>query len=174
MSDEAWRESIYEELRAMAAAKMARESPGATLSPTALVHEAYVRLMGAASPPVATGGRFTDRSHFFAAAASAMRRILVDRARRRDARKRGGDQLRANLDPDQIAAPERSDDLLALDEALEKLAAKDARKAQLVELHFFAGLTLVQAAETLGISPATADRDWAYARAWLFRNLQNP
>src|SRR5262249_37076235 len=106
-------------------------------------------------------------------AATAMRRILVDRARQRRAQKRGGGRGRADLDPEQVAAPERSTDLLALDEALERFAADEPRKAKLVELRYFAGLTLEQAAETLGISPATADRDWAFARAWLFRELKN-
>jgi len=182
MRDDVWRDTIYRELRALAAAKMAAEAPGATLSPTALVHEAYLRLMSnparegrgdaSKSPPPLRAG-FADRAEFFAAAATAMRRILVDRARQRRAQKRGGGRDRADLAPEQLAAPERSEDLLALDEALQRFAELEPRKAKLVELRYFAGLTLEQAADALGISPATADRDWAFARAWLFRELDN-
>jgi RNA polymerase sigma factor (TIGR02999 family) len=152
---------VYSELRRLAAQKLGREKPGQTLEPTALVHEAYLRLVGDKEER----RRFKDRGHFFAAAAAAMRRILIDRARRKGAKKRGGGRQREPLDA--LAAPEPDEDLLALDEALEKLAAKDPVKARLVELRYFAGLTGEQAAEVLGISPTTADRHWAYARAWL-------
>jgi RNA polymerase sigma factor (TIGR02999 family) len=151
---------VYDELRKQAAAKLAQEKPGQTLQATALVHEAYLRLVGAA------GGRsFKDRGHFFAAAATAMRRILIENARRKQTEKRGGGLQRQPLDD--LAAPEPDQELLALDKALEKLAATDPVKARLVELRYFAGFTGDQAAEVLGISPTTADRHWAYARAWL-------
>jgi RNA polymerase sigma factor (TIGR02999 family) len=151
---------VYDELRALAAQKLAHEKPGQTLQPTALVHEAYLRLLGRDQQPA-----YRDRSHFFAAAATAMRRILIDNARRKQTQKRGGALQRQPIDD--IAAPEPDDELLALNEALDKLAAQDSLKAQLVELRYFAGLTAEQAAEVLGISPTTADRYWAYARAWL-------
>jgi RNA polymerase sigma factor (TIGR02999 family) len=151
---------VYDELRRLAARKLAREKAGQTLDATALVHEAYLRLVGRG------GARaYNGRGHFFAAAASAMRRILVDRARRRATQKRGGGLRRQTLEG--VAAPEPDEDLLALDAALEKFAARDPIKARLVELRYFAGLTGEQAAEALGISPSTADRHWAYARAWL-------
>jgi RNA polymerase sigma factor (TIGR02999 family) len=149
---------VYDELRKLAAQKLAREKPGQTLDATALVHEAYLRLVDHQDP-------YNDRGHFFAVAASAMRRILIDRARRKQTRKRGAGFQRRPLDA--IAAPEPNQDLLALDEALNKLAVIDPLKAKLVELRYFAGLTGDQAAEVLGISPTTADRHWAYARAWL-------
>ena len=152
---------VYDELRRLAAHQLDREKPGNSLQPTALVHEAYLRLVGDA----AKGRSFQDRSHFFAAAATAMRRILIDNARRKQARKRGGGLHRQPLEG--VAAPEPDDDLLALDEALQKLADQDSVKARLVELRYFAGLTGEQAAEVLHISPTTADRHWAYARAWL-------
>jgi len=155
--------AVYDELRRLAAARMNREAPGNTLDATGLVHEAYLRLVG--------GQRFDHRGHFFAAAAEAMRRILVENARRKQAAKRGGGQRPDDLDPDLIAAPEPDDDLLALDEALEKLAAKDPQKAELVKLRYFAGLTADEAAAVLGISPSTADRQWTYARAWLKRAI---
>jgi RNA polymerase sigma factor (TIGR02999 family) len=151
---------VYDELRRLAAQKLAHEKPGQTLQPTALVHEAYLRLVGGEEDRAWNG-----RGHFFAAAAVAMRRILVDAARRKHTQKHGGLQRRP-LDP-VVAAPEPDEELLALDGALEKLAAVDPLKARLVELRFFAGLTGEQAAEVLGISPTTADRHWAYARAWL-------
>jgi RNA polymerase sigma factor (TIGR02999 family) len=153
---------VYDELRRLAAQRLAREAPGQTLQATALVHEAYLRLVG--SHP---DRPWDGRGHFFAAAAEAMRRILVENARRRHRLKRGGDRARVNLDKAQPTAPETDEDLLALDEALERLAQKDAVKAQLVQLRVFAGLTVVQAAEVLGLSTTTADRYWAYARAWL-------
>jgi RNA polymerase sigma factor (TIGR02999 family) len=151
---------IYEELRQLAAQKLAQEKPGQTLQATALVHEAYLRLVGNDDEQ-----RWDSRGHFFAAAAEAMRRILVDSARRKRTQKRGGDLHHQRLDD--IAAPEPGEDLLALDDALQKLAARDPLKAKLVELRYFAGLTGDETAKVLGISPATADRHWAYARAWL-------
>ena len=151
---------VYDELRKLAAQKLAHEKPGQTLQATALVHEAYLRLVGGDSPRL-----YRDRRHFFAAAANAMRRILVDQARRKRSRKRGGGAEREELP--ELVAPEPDAELLALDEALEKLAALDPAKAKLVELRYFAGLTGDQVAEVLGISPSTADRYWAYARAWL-------
>jgi RNA polymerase sigma factor (TIGR02999 family) len=151
---------VYVELRKLAARKLAREKPGQTLEATALVHEAYLRLVGQHEPR-----SYRDRSHFFATAAAAMRRILIENARRKRARKRGGGWQQQSLDS--VAAPEPDEELLAIDEALERLAAIDPKKAKLVELRYFAGLTGEQAAEVLGISATTADRHWAYARAWL-------
>jgi len=152
---------VYDELRKLAAHKLAGEAPGQTLEATALVHEAYLRLVGEHA-----GQRsFQDRGHFFAAAATAMRRILIDRARRKLSRKRGAGCERHALDG--LAAPEPDAGLVALDEALQSLTATDPLKARLVELRYFAGLTGEQAALVLGISPTTADRHWAYARAWL-------
>jgi RNA polymerase sigma factor (TIGR02999 family) len=151
---------VYEELRKLAAQKLAQERPGQTLQATALVHEAYLRLVDPAQPPV-----YRDRRHFFAAAASAMRRILIDQARRKQTEKHGGGRPRQEL-PD-VAAPQANDELLSLNQALEQLASEDPVKARLVELRYFAGLTSDQAAEVLGISPSSADRHWAYARAWL-------
>jgi RNA polymerase sigma factor (TIGR02999 family) len=152
---------VYDDLRKLAAQKLTREKPGQTLDATALVHEAYLRLVD----DVEARRSFNNRSHFFAAAATAMRRILIDSARRKLARKHGGGLQREPLDA--VAAPEPDENLLEVDEALNKLAAKDPTKAKLVELRYFAGLTGDQAAEVLGISPTTADRYWAYARAWL-------
>ena len=157
---------VYDELRRLAARKLAGESPGHTLQATALVHEAYLRLVG---DPHAQ--RWENRRHFFGAAAEAMRRILVESARRRHSQKRGGGRARADVDAVDVAAPERSDDLLAVDEALDRLAAEDPRGAELVKLRYFAGLSLPEAAEVLNISPRTADRAWAYARAWLHREI---
>jgi RNA polymerase sigma factor (TIGR02999 family) len=151
---------VYDELRRLAAAQMAREKHGHTLDATGLVHEAYVRLVDQKTPQ-----EFIGRQHFFGAAAEAMRRILIENARRKHTQKRGGGQDREPLDD--LAASEPDDELLALDEALIRLAAQDPLKAKLVELRYFAGLTLDQSAEVLGISPTTADRHWAYARAWL-------
>jgi RNA polymerase sigma factor (TIGR02999 family) len=153
---------VYDELRRLAAQRLAREVPGQTLQATALVHEAYMRLVG-----VDPDRPWDGRGHFFAAAAEAMRRILVENARRRHRVKRGGNRARVALEKAQPTAPETDDDLLALDEALEQLAKKDPIKAQLVQLRVFAGLTVVQAAEVLGLSTTTADRYWAFARAWL-------
>jgi RNA polymerase sigma factor (TIGR02999 family) len=151
---------VYDELRKLAANKLSQEKPGHTLEATALVHEAYLRLVGTKTPRC-----YADRSHFFAAAASAMRRILIDQARKKLTGKRGGALKRQPLQ--ELAAPAPDDELLALDEALDKLAAQDPEKARLVELRYFAGLSGDQAAEVLGISPSTADRHWTYARAFL-------
>jgi RNA polymerase sigma factor (TIGR02999 family) len=159
---------VYEELRKLAAAKMAQEKPGQTFQATALVHEAYLRLVGKDQSK-----KFTGRRHFFAAAAEAMRRILVENARRKKAQRRGGGRRREDLDVAELPAQEVSDDLLALDEALEKLAAKDPKKAELVKLRHFAGLTVDQAAEVLGISAVSAHRSWAYSRAWLHNQIVN-
>jgi RNA polymerase sigma factor (TIGR02999 family) len=156
---------VYDELRKLAAQRLACEAPGNTLQPTALVHEAYLRLVGSGDPG------WDGRGHFFAAAAEAMRRILVENARRRGRQKRGGDHCRKDLELTDLAAPEADDDLLALDEALDRLAVLDAPKAELVKLRYFAGLTLAQAAEAMGISTATASRHWTFARAWLHREV---
>ena len=154
---------VYEELRKLAAHRMAQEAPGQTLQPTALVHEAYLRLIGTDQTQ-----HWNSRGHFFAAAAEAMRRILVDNARRKQAVKHGGDRRRLDLDDVEPPLDESSgDDLLALDEALRELEARDPRKAELVKLRFFAGLTNEQAAAALGVSTSTAEKDWAYARSWL-------
>ena len=154
---------IYSELRQLARAKMAGEKPGHTLQPTALVHEAWMRLGDA---------RFENRAHFFGAAAEAMRRILVERARRKHREKRGGGAEHLDVDDLEIAAPTTDDDqLLAIHEALDRLAAHDARKAEIVKLRYFAGLSFEETANTLGISVPTAHRDWAYARAWLHREI---
>jgi RNA polymerase sigma factor (TIGR02999 family) len=157
---------VYEELRRLAAQWLAREAPGQTLQPTALVHEAYVRLVD-----VAKVQDWNSRGHFFAAAAEAMRRILVENARRKSSLKRGGARKRQELDED-LAAPELPEELLALDEALSLLATTDAKAAELVKLRYFAGLTLKQAAELLGMSPRAADLLWAFARAWLWRKIE--
>ena len=158
---------VYGELRILAAQKLSHEAPGQTLQATALVHEAYIRLVG--SEPQGWDGQ----RHFFAAAAEAMRRTLVDNARRKQSRKHGGDRQRIDLDEAATASlrPELTENLLALDEALEKLAEQDKVKADLVKLRHFAGLTIEQAAEVLEISPTTAKRYWAYARAWLLRAI---
>jgi RNA polymerase sigma factor (TIGR02999 family) len=155
---------VYDELRRLAADKLARESPGQTLQATALVHEAYLRLV---DRPDAR--EWNGRHHFFAAAAEAMRRILVDHARRKKSLRGGGGQARAELREDAIAAPEASDEILAVDEALAGLAAADPKAAELVKLRYFAGLSVDEAAQALGMSPRSVDRLWAYARAWLQR-----
>ncbi len=152
---------VYEELRRLAAQKMARESPGHTLLPTALVHEAYIRLVGSKD------GNWNSRGHFFAAAAEAMRRILIENARRKKRQKYGGDHRRVDMDDVALAIEGTSDDLIALDEALEKLSKKDKAKADLVKLRYFTGLSCAQAAKILGVSRSTANEYWAYARAWL-------
>ena len=158
---------IYDELRRLAAQRLAQEKPGQTLQPTALVHEAYLRLVGPGEQP-----HWDGRRHFFAAAAEAMRRILVENARRKKRLKRGGDLKRQEFEEAQLVGPAPHDDLLALDEALNKLATTDPTSAQLIQLRYFAGLTLAHAAEALRISPRTADRLWAYARAWLYREIR--
>jgi RNA polymerase sigma factor (TIGR02999 family) len=157
---------IYGELRTLAAQKLAHEKPGQTLEATALVHEAYLRLLGGAEEP-----HWDNRRHFFAAAAEAMRRILVEIARRKQAHKHGGGRQREDLDANALAAPQPNIDLLALDAALHRLAEQDPLKARLVEMRYFAGLTGDQAAAVLGISPSSADRQWVYTRAWLRREL---
>jgi RNA polymerase sigma factor (TIGR02999 family) len=157
---------VYEELRRLAVHRLAREKPGQTLQATALVHEAYLRLVDA------DGDRAWDgRGHFFAAASEAMRRILVDEARRKHSRKRGGDLARHDFDDDAIATAAVGLDLLALDEALDRLAARDAEAAGLVNLRFFAGLTTREAAASLGISERTAERLWTYARSFLLKEM---
>lgn len=153
---------VYQELRKLATARMAAESPDHTLQATALVHEAYLRLVGGDQPQ-----EWNGRAHFFGAAAEAMRRILVDHARRKQAAKRAGGHEPIGIDVALIAAPSPDVDLIALDEALELLTAHDQRKAELVKLRYFVGLTLREAASTLGISESTADADWAYAKSWL-------
>ena len=152
---------VYEELRLLAAQKMSQESPGQTLQATALVHEAYIRLVGS------NDGNWNSRGHFFAAAAEAMRRILIENARRKRSRKHGGDRRRVDIDNVELAIEGSSDDLIVLDEALERLSKKNKVKADLVKLRYFAGLTCAQAAKMLGISRSTAHEHWAYARAWL-------
>jgi RNA polymerase sigma factor (TIGR02999 family) len=158
---------VYAELRRLAAARMAAEPPGQTLDATALVHEAYLRLVAADGDV-----HFDGRGHFFAAAAEAMRRILIDKARRKKADRHGGGRARINLEQAAVVAPEPDGDLLALDEVLNRFEAISPTKAVLVKLRFFAGLTIPQAAEALGISSNTADRHWAYARAWLYAELK--
>jgi RNA polymerase sigma factor (TIGR02999 family) len=158
---------VYQELRRLAAHKMAGEAPGNTLQPTALVHEAYLRLVGPGQAQ-----QWDGRGHFFAAAAEAMRRILVDRAREKQALKRGGDLKRVELDGLEIASSMPDDELLALDEALDRLATVDTRAAEMVKLCFFVGLTQAEAARELGISLATAERVWGFARAWLLREVR--
>jgi RNA polymerase sigma factor (TIGR02999 family) len=157
---------VYDELRKLASARMAEELPGQTLQPTALVHEAYLRLVGSGDR-----GQWENRSHFFAAAAEAMRRILVDAARRKLREKHGGDRRRVDLDTVAVAAPDPEEELTALDSALTQLASEDSQAARLVELRHFAGLTVPEAAQVLGISPRTADRIWSFARAWLHREI---
>ena len=163
---------VYAELKRMAAAQVRAEG-GHSHSPTELVHEAYLRLFGppVANAPGSPGPRFADRAYFFAAAATAMRRVRVDHARARDALKRGGGQGRVDLDSGTAAVEEPDLDLIAVDEALNKLAAHDPERAKLVELRFFAGLTMPQVAEVLGVSLATAERRWAYTKAWLLAEL---
>jgi RNA polymerase sigma factor (TIGR02999 family) len=158
---------VYDELRTLAAARLAAEPPGHVLQPTELVHDAYLRLVGGPA-----GGRWDHRGHFFAAAAEAMRRILIDDARRQAATRHGGGMHRRDLDPDAAATAEPRDDLLALDAALDRLAAEDPLKADLVKLRYYVGLSLADAAAALGLSERTAGRHWAYARAWLRRAVE--
>ena len=156
---------VYEELRKLAASKMANESAGNTLQPTALVHEAWLRLVGKDNP------QFGGRAHFFAAAAEAMRRILIDRARRKRALRHGGAQVRVDFQESDFATPDADDQILAVNEALEKLAAQDAVEAELVKLRYFGGLTVEEAATLLDISPRTARNYWAHARTWLYNEV---
>jgi RNA polymerase sigma factor (TIGR02999 family) len=163
---------VYDELRRLAARKLAREKPGQTLQPTALVHEAYARLVANAETPDGREQRWDGREHFIAAAAEAMRRILIDRARAKRARKRGGGRKRLDLDAVDLAVQAAPDQLLAVDDALAKLAREDATAARLVELRYFAGLAVADAGKVLGMSTATAYRNWNYARAWLYSELR--
>ncbi len=158
---------VYQELRKLAAAKLAREKPGQTLQPTVLVHEAYIRLVDSDQPQ-----QWNGRGHFFAAAAEAMRRILIENARRKQSQKHGGTRQRVRLDIAAVADEDRTDDLLALDEALTQLEARWPDKANLVKLRYFAGLTIPDAALALGVSTATAERYWTFSRAWLHSRLQ--
>ena len=158
---------VYEELRKLAAARMANEAAGHTLQPTALVHEAWLRLAGNDA-----NVQFANRAHFFAAAAEAMRRILIERARRKAAGKRGGDWQRVDLDKVEIAVEADDDTLLLVNEVLEKLAQEDANAAEMAKLRFFGGLTLEEAAQVLGVTKRTADRYWAFARVWLFDEMR--
>ena len=157
---------VYAELRRVAAQKMARETPGQTLQATALVHEAWLRVGGEHQS-------WENRAHFFGAAAEAMRRILIDRARSKRAERHGGGMERVDVDDVEIAAPAQEDELIAVHETIDQLAAHDAQKAELVKLRYFAGLTIEEAAEVLGISAPTAKRYWSYARAWLFRKIKS-
>jgi RNA polymerase sigma factor (TIGR02999 family) len=161
---------VYDELRKLAAARMAQENPGQTLQATALVHEAYLRLVGSKRDEPADSLGWNSRAHFFAAAAEAMRRILVDQARRKQTDKHGGGRERVDL-PDDLAAGDRSDDLVALDEALTRLEGHAPDAARLIKLRYFAGLSHQEAADTLGVSRGTADRLWALGRAWLYHQL---
>jgi RNA polymerase sigma factor (TIGR02999 family) len=157
---------VYEELRRLAAQRMSQEAPGQTLQATALVHEAFMRLVGPKDP------KWQNRGHFFAAAAEAMRRILINRARDKQRQKRGGDRKRIDLKQLATATDAMDEDLLELDEALEQMAVDDPQCAELVKLRFFAGLTADEASQAMGISRRTADRYWAFARAWLFKALR--
>jgi len=157
---------VYEELRKLAAHRMANEAAGQTLQPTALVHEAWMRLVGKENP------KFENRAHFFAAAAEAMRRILIDNARRKRALRHGGGQQRVDFELAELATASDDDQLLAVNEALDKLAAQNKVEAELVKLRYFVGMTLEEAAEVLGLSARTADNYWAHARAWLFSELK--
>jgi RNA polymerase sigma factor (TIGR02999 family) len=165
---------VYDELRRLAAQRLAGEKPGQTLQATALVHEAYLRLVGGEDEDAAgpRGQHWNSRGHFFAAAAEAMRRILVENARRKHTGKRGGGRARQNLDGLDLAAPNTPEEVLALDEALDKLAATDRTAFDVVQLRFFAGLPIPEVAQLLSISPRKADRLWAYARAWLHQEIQ--
>ncbi len=158
---------VYDELRRLAAFKLAHEAPGQTLQPTALVHEAWLRLGGDENQA------WNGRSHFFGAAAEAMRRILIDNARRKRARRHGGGQQRLDVEELEIAVAVKDDDLLEVDAALERFAAQDQQKAELVKLRYFTGLTIAEAAEILGVSAPTANRWWAYARAWLHKDIED-
>jgi len=158
---------VYSELRKLAAAKMANEQPNQTLQPTALVHEAWLRLTGNENV------KWNGRAHFFGAAAEAMRRILIDNARRKQAARHGGGKQRVDVDELDIAAPAKEEELLAINDALEEFGTVDAQKTELVKLHYFIGLTMEECASVLGISVPTARRWWNYARAWLYQKIQN-
>jgi RNA polymerase sigma factor (TIGR02999 family) len=158
---------VYQELRRIAAHKMAGEPPGHTLQPTALVHEAWIRLVDQDGQ-----AQFQNRAHFFGAAAEAMRRILIDRARRKQAQKHGAGQEHLDIDDVEIPAPAEDEELLAVNDALDRFTAVDARKAELVKLRYFVGMTIEEAAPVLGVSEPTAKRWWAYARAWLFNEIK--
>ena len=162
---------VYDELRKLAAQKLAQEKPGQTLDATALVHDAYIRLVVSEASDNAQEPHYSSRRHFFAAAAEAMRHILIDRARQKASLKRGGQLRRVELHDALQAVADRPDDLLALDEALSQFATIDPVKAELVKLRFFAGMTMPEAAELLGISLATAERCWSFARTWLYARL---
>jgi RNA polymerase sigma factor (TIGR02999 family) len=162
---------VYDELRRLAAQKLAQEKPGQTLQATALVHEAYARLVGSGEADVGGKQRWDSRGHFFAAAAEAMRRILIDRARKKRSSKRGGGRKKLNIDAIDLATQATPDQLLAVDDALAKLTREDPVAARLVELRYFAGLTVDEAGQALGVSTATAYRHWKYARAWLHSEL---
>jgi RNA polymerase sigma factor (TIGR02999 family) len=157
---------VYEDLRRLAASKMAREAPGQTLQPTALVHEAWLRLVGDGSQ------EFEGRAHFFAAAAESMRRILVEAARRKHSLKRGANAPRAEFDESHFLAPDRSEEVLAVDEALDALAARDPLAADVVKLRYFVGMTMEEAALSLGLSKRSAESVWTYARVWLSREIR--
>jgi RNA polymerase sigma factor (TIGR02999 family) len=158
---------VYEELRKLAVAKMANETPNQTLQPTALVHEAWLRLAGNENV------KWNGRAHFFGAAAEAMRRILIDNARRKQAMRHGGGQQRVDVEDLEIAAPMKEDELLAINAALEEFATVDKQKAELVKLRYFVGLTIEECAQILGVSVPTATRWWSYARAWLYQKVQS-
>lgn len=158
---------VYEELRKLAAHRLANEAAGHTLQPTALVHEAWLRIVGEDGQ-----SQFQNRKHFFAAAAEAMRRILIDRARRKQAARHGGGQVRLDIDGAEIAAPDGDDQLLALSAALDKLAVHHREESELVKLRYFVGMTIEEAAESLGIAPRTAKYYWTHARAWLYREIE--
>lgn len=163
---------VYDELRKLAAQKLVQEAPGQTLQATALVHEAYLRLVAGGDASASGEQKWDSRGHFFAAAAEAMRRILINRARDKNRVKRGGERRRVDLDRLEIALDTNDEQLIALDEALNRLAVEDPDAARLVNLRFFAGLTLKDTAVALGLAPRTAERQWAYARAWLYAHLR--
>jgi len=158
---------VYDELRKLAVCRMAQEAPGQTLQPTALVHEAWLRLAGNGNQS------WNGRGHFFAAAAEAMRRILIDRARRKRAAQHGGGHARLDIAEVEVASPAKDEELLAVSDALERFARRDKQKAELVKLRYFVGLTTEEAAEVLGISVPTADRWWSFSRAWLFEAIES-
>ena len=158
---------VYGELRKLAAARMANEPPNQTLQPTALVHEAWLRLVGSTNP------NFSGRAHFFGAAAEAMRRILIEKARRKRAQRHGGDQQRVELESIEVAGPGDDDQLLAVNDALDKLAAIHAVQAEVVKLRYFVGMTNLEAAQALGLSESTVKNYWTHARAWLFREMRS-